>query len=216
MSRILSVVADTRRNTAVKQESASASLLKLIEDGNRSSEAAIADWAAFAVQMDPDMNGKTQVERRLLNKYQRRTNEAWVALYGNRTMADVEAGRDGGSSTANYSAHSNLAYWEAKWESVKYQAIRTDETVGEHADRVRAEEGLQLLDEDTTPEQAIVRGRLEEARLNWAMCLAEYESSKNVYEILASVPYVYTPYTEKPRAATGSKTAQLGARLMRK
>lgn len=223
MSRILSaVVTETRRNDEHMSalESGAAALLKLVSDNDTEVQDALADWLDFAIQMDPDENGKTQVQRRLEYKYFQRAQQAWIALNGNRTVQQIQSGEKVVSRTVDFCAKNNLAYWENRWETVKVQQVRVDEEYGDHAERARAESGMQLgINDgttDMTPEQMLTRVRLEEARLNWALCKAEFEAAKSMYEAITSTPYVYQPFTE--RAATAKPTAnnmRLAASLLR-
>lgn len=182
---------DTRNNA----ESSAGAFVKLIADNNRNVESAIADWLAFAVQMDPNADGKTVVERRLQYTAKNDANQAHIALYGNRSLKQVQSGEKVVSKTVDFCASSNLAYWEARWESLK------DE-----------DEGLR----GASPEKMLTMVRAEEARLNWAMVKAKYDAAVSLYEALMSVPYVYEPYAERAVERPTSNNLALAAKLIKR
>lgn len=179
----------------ISPESGAGALVKLIEQNNRNVESATADWLAFATQMDPNADGKTVVERRLQYTAKNDANQAHIALYGNRSIAQVQSGEKVVSKTVDFCASNNLAYWEARWESIK------DE-----------DEGMR----GASPEKMLTMVRTEEARLNWAMVKAKYDAAVALYEALMSIPYVYEPYAERPVERPTSNNLALAAKLIRK
>jgi hypothetical protein len=163
--------------------SGAASLIKTIEENHAKVMSAFADWIDLAIQMDPDQDGKTQVERRLQYPTKNQANQAHIALYGNRTLTEASEGVKNGSSTVNYSASENLNYWEEKWDTIK------DEEDGMNGPSFA---------------KCMTFVRLEEARNNWAFIKAQYEAAVSLYETLMSIPFVYEPYEEKKVIQTTS------------
>jgi len=195
-------VYDTQRfaegpESANNPSSAAGSFLSILELHQSKMNEALAEWLDLATQMEPDQNGKTQVERRLAYPFFNETQGTHVALYGNRTIDEITSGATVTSNTVNFCATENLNYWENRWDKIK------DE-----------EDGMN----GASYEKSNCLVRLEEARRHWGYVNAKHALNIAMFELLNSVPYEYKKYEErKPVATTTSNsTVALAQKLLKK
>lgn len=176
---------------------AGASFLTVLESHQTKMNEALAEWLDLATQMDPDQNGKTQVERRLSYPFFNEAQQTHVALYGNRTIDEITSGAAIESNTVNYCATENLNYWENRWDKIK------DE-----------EDGMN----GASYEKSNCFVRLEEARRHWAYVNAKHKLNVAMFELLNGEPYAYKKYEERKPVATQSSpnVVSLAQRLMKK
>ena len=176
---------------------AAASFLTVLESHQVKLNEALAEWLDLATQMDPDQNGKTQVERRLSYPFFNEAQQTHVALYGNRTIDEITSGATVESSTVNYCATENLNYWENRWDKIK------DE-----------EDGMN----GASYEKSNCFVRLEEARRHWAYVNAKHKLNVAMFELLNGEPYAYKKYEERKPVTTQSapNVVSLAQRLMKK
>lgn len=202
MTTINEAVYDSQRFNPAQEEATAlntgaANLMKVIDHGQSKIASALADWLDLAVQMDPDQYGRTVVERRLQYTSKNNANQAHIALYGNRTISDVQSGNKIVSKTVDFCATENLNYWENRWDQIKDQ-----------------EDGMN----GPSFEKSVTFVRLEEARLHWNYVKAVYDAAVELYETLMSVPFVYEPYPEKQVVETrqAPNNISLAQKLLKK
>jgi len=176
---------------------AGATFLSVLEIHQAKMNEALAEWLDLATQMDPDQNGKTQVERRLSYPFFNEAQQTHVALYGNRTIDEITSGAAVESNTVNFCATENLNYWENRWDKIK-----------DEEDSMNG----------PSYEKSNCFVRLEEARRHWAYVSAKHKLNVAMFELLNGEPFAYKKYEERKPVATATKssTASLAAKLMAK
>ena len=163
---------------------------------------AFDQWAEFAIDIE-NQNGSSQIVRRLEYNLANKCQAAWIALYGNRTEEEVKQHAKTDVRTVRFCATENVNYWEARWFGNQNDAnttfINDDGEVIYTGDTGTVKAGL--IDQQDgmygpSFEKQNCMIRLEEARLNLAMCKAEYEMYAAMYETLIGTNYVFKPYEE--------------------
>lgn len=169
----------------------SGSLLKYLVEGFEEYAMKFNNWADFAVQME-NSDEVSQVARRLEYNFNQKCSQAWLALYGNRTQEQVQR-HEGVEGRIRFCASENFNYWESVWETTK------DE-----------EDGIW----GPSNKKANAAVRFEEARLNWEMCMAEYELWSNMYGLVTGQAFTYKPFTEHVERPMSDNNKSLAAKLM--
>lgn len=149
-------------------------MMAILEQGFASILDKTADWVSFAGDIQ-NQDNSSQIVRRMEFKVTQRAQGAWIAMFGNRNAEAVEKGLEADKRTVRFSAYENRNYWEAQWEAIRDEA---DSKYGPSAKKVNT-----ML-------------RLEEARLNYEVCLAELKLWTELYAHLTDKAYIYVPYKE--------------------
>jgi len=168
---------------------------------------ALADWAAFASQMET-REGSNKITARMEYELNNECSNVWAALYGNTTDTKFIPDRNTEiDNRTRFCARLNVSYWEDRKAQYLDKNPNLDPQAPEY-NEMDAAGDMELLN---------IYVSLEEATLNYNRLLTKFHMYRNMYETITGAEFVYKPYAvnTKPSNVVAAN-AKLGAALLKR